>query len=177
MPPVVVMKSMPSRPNAMRDVPAASSDEDVPDVGERLPSKRPRAMRHRPALLVERLRVGEIDELVLGKLRMERDVHVAVNGAGQAGLAGPVGRRAAGDRLRIEHAVADDPQLAGALGDQHAPSGRNASAHGYFSAFVTTTTRIFCPSPVSNSIGLSGSGRAASPVGATGIPPWNGTVC
>src|SRR6187549_969547 len=26
-------------------------------------------------------------------------------------------------------------------------------------------------------MGLSGNGRFARPVGATGMPPWNGTVC
>ena len=38
-------------------------------------------------------------------------------------------------------------------------------------------TRIFCPSAVSNSIGLSGRGMAGRPFGATGVVPRNGTVC
>ena len=40
------------------------------------------------------------------------------------------------------------------------PSGRNARLHGYSSALVTTTTRMFWPSAVSNSIGPSGSGTS-----------------
>ena len=49
-----------------------------------------------------------------------------------------------------------------------APSGSHATVHGFSSPVTTAVTRIRCPSPVSNSIGSFGSGRLASPVGATG---------
>ena len=112
-------RALPSRPNAMRDVPARSSTRMSFTSVSALPSKRPRAMRDRPALLVERLGVRQIDEPVLRELRMERDVHVAMHGSGQSRLSGPVRCRRAGDRLRIEHAVSNHPQAAGALGDEH----------------------------------------------------------
>ena len=47
-----------------------------------------------------------------GEVRMERDVE-------QPGESAHVHRRQAGDRRRIEHAVADDAKPAGPLGDEH----------------------------------------------------------
>ena len=81
---------------------------------------------------IQRLGVGEIHEMILGKTRMERDVHVAVDGARIARFAGPIGGRSAGDGLRIENAVADDAQAAGALGDQHVAIGKKRQAPGIF---------------------------------------------
>ena len=76
------MKSVPSRPNAMRDVPGEIRDEDVANLGERLAVPPSAGNRDRPPLLVERLGVGEIDEPVLGKSRVEGDIHEAVNRPG-----------------------------------------------------------------------------------------------
>ena len=133
----------------------------------------------RAALLVEWLRVREVEVSVLRELRMERDLHVAVHGARQAGLAGEVRRRAAGYRLRVELAVADDSQLAGALGHEHravrvekreSPGELQSRRHDHDAnalALGRCRTPSACP----------GAGRLARPLGATGIPPWNGTVC
>ena len=73
---------MPSRPNAMRDVPARSSTKMSLTSVSALPSKRPRAMR--PSCASRRAAwCRKIHEPVLRELRMERDVHVAVHGSGQ----------------------------------------------------------------------------------------------
>ena len=61
--------------------------------------------------------VREIDELVFGKARVQRDVHQA-----REALCGD--RRQSGDELRIEHTVAHDSQAARALGDQDAAIGQ-----------------------------------------------------
>ena len=94
-------------------------DEDVFDVGECLAVEARARDGDRAALVVERFRVPEIQEFVLGKLWMERDVHVAVHGTRQSGLTGEVACRSAGYRLGIEHAVAHHAQLTGAFGDEH----------------------------------------------------------
>src|SRR5262245_58047499 len=93
-------------------------DEDVFDVGERLAVEASARDGDGAALLVERFRVGEIQELVLGELWMQCDVHVAVNGAGQTRLTGEVALWSAGNRVRIEHAIAHDAEIPGALGDE-----------------------------------------------------------
>ena len=58
------------------------------------------------------LRIGEEHQLVLGIPRMQHDIHQA--GIDRTGT----DRRKAGDRLRVESAVADDPQLPGPLRDE-----------------------------------------------------------
>src|SRR4029453_19486043 len=88
---------------------------DVLEIGQRSTVEAPSRDGHCPALLIERLRVAQIDQLILGKLRMQRDVHVTVNGTWQAGPSCPVRSRAAGNRMRVEHAVADDAETTGAL--------------------------------------------------------------
>ena len=59
-----------------------------------------------------RLVVGEVDELVLLVAGMERDVH-------QTRAAVRKDLRDAGERLGIQHAVADDPETAAVLRDEH----------------------------------------------------------
>jgi hypothetical protein len=50
--------------------------------------------------------------------------------------------------------------------------------HGDDIPRATTTTRMFWPSAVGKSSGVSGSGTAGIPLGATGVPPRpRGTVC
>ena len=76
-------------------------------------------------------RIGEIDHLVRGEGGIQRDVQ-------QPALAAGVDRRHARDRLGLEHAVPDDAQAAGALGDQdvavrqerHAPRMLEPAHHG-----------------------------------------------
>ena len=98
--------------------------EDVLDVGEggapvepgarqRDRGRAPRGpARGRGRAFRDRLRIGEVDEPVVGVARMDRDVHHP----GAPGAHVRLGH--AGDRLRIEHAVADDPQPPPELGDQ-----------------------------------------------------------
>src|SRR5687767_8554515 len=58
------------------------------------------------------------------------------------------------------------------------PPGSHTMLQGDDIPLATTTTRIFWPSAVSNSNGLSGSGTGGIPFGATGVPPRpRGTVC
>ncbi len=82
-----------------------------------------------------RLVIGEVHQLVLGELRMERDVH-------QASQAGGLHLRQAGDGRRIEHAVADDPQPTGALRDQDAAVGQKRHAPGLVETFGHDETNL-----------------------------------
>src|SRR3954471_24443567 len=102
--------------------------EDVLHVDDRLAIPRAAGERHGAAPFVERLRVGEIDVLVLRELGVEYHVHVAVDGAGQAGDPREVPLRQPGHRLRIEHAVADDADLAFTRRDQHDVVGQEREA-------------------------------------------------
>ena len=96
-------------------------DEDVADLGERLAV--PRAAQDRVAgdrrvaaldalRRAHRLVVRDVDPLVLRESRVKRDVHQAGHRAERHH-----GRRA-GDRRRVELAVAHDPKAALALGNQ-----------------------------------------------------------
>ena len=60
-----------------------------------------------------RLQVREVDQPVLGKAWMQRDVPEAKPARGSSD-----DRWRVADRLRVEHAVVHNPQTAGALGDQ-----------------------------------------------------------
>ena len=86
--------------------------------GRPLPVRQRSAVRSARRL---RLVIREVDQLVLGEPRMEREVH-------QAGEPGRLHLRQAGDRRRIEHAVADDAQASGALGDEDAAVGQKRHA-------------------------------------------------
>ena len=83
----------------------ALGDEDVADLGQRArvePPARQRDHRAAPAVLLCRLRVGQVDQPVV--LRVQGDVH-------QAGQPGPlVHLRHTGNGPRVEHTVADQPQ-------------------------------------------------------------------
>ena len=101
--------------------------EDIFDVGQGVPpveSAAPEHLRPRHALIPARIRrhvrlvgirfqVREVDEPVFGKPGM----HGRVPQAPPAAVT-PVHLRHAADRLRVEHAVAHDPQVAGSLGDE-----------------------------------------------------------
>ena len=88
-------------------------DEDVLDVLQR------RAVEHRACerggreVVLTGLRVAQIDDLVLGEPRMQRDVEKTGEHAREH-------VRCSGDRRRIELAVANDSQPTLALGDQDA---------------------------------------------------------
>ena len=101
-------------------------DEDVLDVGQGVGAVEAAARQHRRSR--ERLELGrvhrrvlarvglqvrEVDQPVLGEPRMHGHVPQA-----QPAAVGVVHLGHAADGLGIEHAVADDPQAAGALGDQ-----------------------------------------------------------
>jgi hypothetical protein len=92
--------------------PGGARFEDDLDIGQR--SAGPAAAgQHRLADIVGNGPViGQIDEAVAREIRMQDDVHQSLQPAGA-----DLGH--AGDRLRIEHAVTDDSQIADALGDQH----------------------------------------------------------
>ncbi len=57
--------------------------------------------------------------MILGKLRMQRDVHIAVNRTDRPRLPSEHSRRSTLDGLGIQHAVAHDAQLAAPLRKQH----------------------------------------------------------
>ena len=102
---------------------------------------------------------------------MQDDVHVPVHGtrlAGDRPGCGPSARRppACGSSLplRMTRSRPGRSVTSATL------SGRNAIVHGFSSPVANAVTRMRMPSPVSNSIGSLGSGRFASPVGATGMP-------
>ena len=91
-------------------------DQNIFDVGERLAVPLPARNGQRRALhsaFFHGLRIREVNQLVLGELRVEDDVHQACQTAG-------VNVRQAGDRLLVEDAVANDSQSALAFRDQHA---------------------------------------------------------
>ena len=130
------------------------------------------------ALRVELLGVVEIDVAVLRELRMKHDVHQAVHRARQPGLAGAVVRRHAGDRLRIELAVADDAQLPHPLGDEHGAVGQ--PRHAVRIRQTLGDDDDADPLPFAGVVDKRARRRAACsarPVGATGMPPANGTFC
>ena len=128
------MYSMPSRPKPIRD----DSVRVAPDWKmsrtsvSAVPFQTPRASVVSPAMLPRaighRLVIREVDEAVLGEARMKDDVHHALQ-------AGRVNLRRTGNRIRIEHALADDAQLsrnrplvlvdaAATLGDEDVAAGQ-----------------------------------------------------
>ena len=101
---------------------------------------------------------------------MEHDVHESRQSRRADG-------RNTGDRLRIEHAIADDPQPAAALGHKQAAVGKKREAPRMRDASrddddadVLTFGRMKPP-------GFGGSGGMVSPCGAIGVLPRNGTFC
>ena len=74
---------------------------EVAHVGERRAVQPPARQHGRPPSVLDRLRVGQVDEPVVGKARMQRDVHEAAVAVGSH-------PRHAGNRMRIELSVADD---------------------------------------------------------------------
>ncbi len=70
--------------------------------------------------------------MVLREAWMQRDVHIAMDRADRARLAGKYGRGAALDGIGIEFAIAHDAQLAAALREQHLPGGQPCQSIGIF---------------------------------------------
>src|SRR5208282_2171535 len=68
-----------------------------------------------------RLIVGEVDEVILGKLGVQRDIH-------QTAVASGSRMRHAIERLRIEHAIANYTNPAGPLGDQQIAVGKECQS-------------------------------------------------
>ena len=98
-------------------------NEDVLHVGKRAAIPAPARDRGGSFSAIQRLGVGEINEVIFGKSRMERDVHVAVHRSRPARFSGPIRGRSSRDRLGIKHAtvpwISNDPKAACAFGDEH----------------------------------------------------------
>ena len=88
--------------------------EEIANVGERAAIEPAPRERRCAFAVLDGLGVGEVDQPVVGETWMERDIH-------QAAVAVRSHARHAGDRRRVEHAVADQADPAGPFGDQHAP--------------------------------------------------------
>ena len=88
--------------------------QEIADVGERAAFEPASRERRCAFAVLDGLGVGEVDQPIVGEPRMERDVH-------EAAVAVRPHAGHAGDRRRIEDAVADDADPAGPFGDQHAP--------------------------------------------------------
>ena len=124
------MNSVPSGPKARREAPPARSvpvgldDKQIADVREGRAVPSAARQRRRDLSGAVGFAVGEVDQFVLGEARVEHDIH-------QPAEPKRLRLRHAGDRLRVEHAVADDPKLAGAqLGDEHAAIREEREAPG-----------------------------------------------
>ena len=107
-------------------------NKNVLHVGERAAIQSPARDRSGPFSSVQRLGVSEVEEVILREVRMERDVHISVHRARPARFSGPIRCRSAGDGLRIEHTLANNPQSPGALGHQHASVRKKRGAPGIF---------------------------------------------
>ena len=121
----------PGEPRRPADARAAT--EDVREIGDRRPVEAATSHRQRRLPLgAGRLQVGEVDEVVGRKLRMEQNVH-------QPRSSLDAHRRDAGDGFRIQHAVADDAESAFLLRDEQgsvrqereAPRIHQAARHRY----------------------------------------------
>ena len=102
-----------------RRVDAGVGREDIAHVGDRAAAVVARSRQHRLREFgrAGRLVVGEVDQVVVGKLRMKCQVVESLQRSIEH-------LWHAGNRLGVEHAVAYDPQTAGALRDQHVPVGQ-----------------------------------------------------
>ena len=168
---------MPSRPNAIGVGPPSpgSATNTSLSVGERAAGPARARDGERRAVVAERLRVAQIQRLVLRELRMQRDVHVAVHGARQARRARGERRRAAGDGIRVELAVAHHAQLAVALRDQHRAVGQERQRERKrqrFREHRDADVLAFAGRVVERPVGERLVGK---PCGATGMPMRNGT--
>ncbi len=123
-----VIYSMPSRPNAMRVGPLPSS-EDVLLVFRQIAFPTGTGHGRDLFLVVNRLGVADIDEVVLGKSGMQRDIHIAMDCARPGQMRRrKVGDGSSGDRPEIEHSLADDPQPARAFAcTRHGAVGKKAA--------------------------------------------------
>ena len=104
------------------------ADVDVLESGERLAVPAGAAEAERGGLIADGLRVGEVDDAVVGELRMQHDVLIAVHGAGQTGNPRPERVGTARDGLGIQHAVTQDANLARARRDEHVEIGQDGQA-------------------------------------------------
>ena len=99
-------------------------DEDVLHVSERrsaIPLRAQYGGRRIAWAIRARLRVGQVDQAVLDELRMQRDIEQAAESRCQHLRHRP-------DRRRVQHAVLDLAQPPRALGDEHAPIGKERDA-------------------------------------------------
>ena len=148
----------------------ALGDEEVLHRRQRLAVPRAARQRQRALIGSERLRVGEVDVAVLGKARVQRDVH-------QAREALRPHHRYPGHGRRVQHAIADHAQLSASLGHQHVATGqegeapwmRQAARHDH-DADLLALGRVERDRP-------AGSGSCGIPCGATGMLLRKGTVC
>jgi hypothetical protein len=112
----MVMKRIPPGVNASRAAatePPHDSNEHILDAGEGLALEAAADQGHGADPALDLAGVGEVDEAVLREVGVDRHLHQPGEAAAE-----DVGGHA-GDGLGIEHAVADDPQPAVALGDEH----------------------------------------------------------
>ena len=102
-----------------RDRPAPGlGDEHVLDVDERGAVELAADQGDGALAAGDLPRVGEVDVAVVGEVRMNRDLHHPGKAAGKDVV------RHAGDGLVHQHAVANQAQVAAALGDQHVALGQ-----------------------------------------------------
>ena len=139
---------------------AVVGDEQVLRVGQRLAVEPAAHQRRRRRPLLARLRVGQVEEIVLGELRMRQDLE-------QSTLTGRPDFRHSGNRLRDRACPCG--RCAGGPGvsvTSMSPLGRKAMLHGFSRPLTTGTARSLTPT-VSTSRGASGNGS----VGTRGNPP------
>ena len=91
---------------------SCAGDEDIADVGECLAIEASACEGQRVLRALQRLRVCQVDQMVLRELRMERNIH-------QSGEALRAHSRNARNGLGVQHTIPDEPQLSSALGHEH----------------------------------------------------------
>ncbi len=108
-----------------------------------------------------RLGVGQVDQVVLLEIGVQGDVHQAAQAPRQQ-----LGQ--AGDRVGIQHAVADDAQAPVPLGDEHVPVRQEGHAPGMVQALGDhrDVDRLLVGLDVPGPIAQRGRLRRAAPRGA-----------
>src|SRR5207302_9758584 len=89
-------------------------------VGQRCAGPRTAAERRRAISIGRWFVIGEVDPPVLRKTRVQYDIHEPF----EATLAARLHGRNPLYRARVEHAMADNPQATGTLGDEHRTIGQ-----------------------------------------------------
>ena len=116
----VAIERDPSAVVRVRLAPAVRQ-KDILHVDERGAVEPTAGQRGRRQSVFTRLRVRQVEQVILGEFRMEHDVEQAAQRQGFHG-------GHAGDWLGIEHAVLDQAKPSRTLGDQHAPIGQEREA-------------------------------------------------